>query len=79
MQETYWRAADAAIGWFAGGHIDPMSVVIRVAEDLAEKAAFKYNNPRGYFEDGIRETLDHYAKLIGEENLTDEVRKAREL
>lgn len=77
MQEVYARAADAAIGWFTSGAIDPMSVAIVLAEDLAEQLAWKYNNQG--FDDGIRETFDRLAEILGEENLSPEVRKARKL
>lgn len=76
MQEVYARAADAAIGWFVGGSIDPLSVLAELTDDLAEMLAFRYNKP-GYFADGIREIFDRYAEIVGEENLSDEVRKAR--
>lgn len=78
MQEIYWRAADAALGWMVGAAIDPLCVLAVLADDLAEKLAFKYNNP-GYFDDGVREMFDRYASIVGNEKLSDEVRKARKL
>lgn len=78
MQEVYARAADAAIGWFVGGSIDPLSVLAELADDLAEMLAFRHNKP-GYFADSVREIFDRYAEIVGEENLSDEVVKARKL
>lgn len=78
MQEVYARAADAAIGWFVGDKIDPLSVLAELTDDLAEMLAYRYNKP-GYFVDGVREIFDRYTEIVGEENLSDEVRKARKL
>ncbi len=49
-----------------------------VLELLAEHLAWKMRNP-GQFWDGVREVFDRYAALVGEANLSDEVRKAMEI
>lgn len=55
-----------------------LHVASRVAAELAEQLAFKLNHPT-WFADGVRCSFDKYAALVGEENLTDEVRKARQI
>lgn len=55
-----------------------LHIATRIALDLAEQLAFKLNHPM-WFADGVRESFDRYVELVGEENVTDEVRRAREL
>lgn len=55
-----------------------LNISTRIAMDMAEQLAFKLNNPM-WFADGVRESFDQYTKLVGEENLTDEVKQARTL
>jgi hypothetical protein len=77
-QGVYERAASAAIEWFVDKTLEREGSAVEVASDLAEKLAFKLNHPQ-QFEDGVRSTFDRYAELVGDENLTNEIRKAREI
>jgi hypothetical protein len=77
-QGVYERAASAAIEWFIDKTLEREGSAVEVAADLAGQLAFKLNHPT-WFADGVRESLDRYVELVGEENLGDEIRKAREI
>lgn len=77
-QGVYERAASAAIEWFIDKTLEREDSAVEVAARLAEELALKYNHS-GWFVDGVRDTFDRYAELVGEENLSDEIRKARKL
>lgn len=76
--KVYTDAARAAIEWFIDKTLEREGSAVEVAAALAEELALKYNHP-GWFVDGVRDTFDRYAELVGEENLSDEIRKARKL
>lgn len=78
VQGVYVRAASAAIEWFVTKTLDREGSAVEVAAELADQLAFKTNNPM-QFADGVRETFDKYAELVGDENLSEEIRKAREI
>lgn len=78
VQVTYRLVADTALDWFVTKTLDREGSAVEVAASLAEELALKYNHP-GWFVDGVRDTFDRYAELVGEENLSDEIRKARKL
>jgi hypothetical protein len=74
-QERYLLLARAAIA-ATGGPAAPTSVSVpRLVLDLAEELAFKLNHPQ-QISDRVREVFLAYVQVVGDDLITDEVRKA---
>lgn len=55
----------------------PRTAARRLLDRFAEQLAFKLNHPNS-FNEGIRDVFELYAKVVGEEGLSAEVKKAME-
>ncbi len=75
-QNRYLLLADAAMSVTGEGSAASASVSVpRLVLDLAEELAFKLNHPMS-FSDRVREVFVAYVSVVGDDLVTDEVRKA---